>query len=243
MPRITEQNMLKINYHVYDTETKLTGIIENIITVNNAGETKAVIYVLFDNGSRATGGETRFLEIKPGQVRIKQMDPFIVSTPYSIDIPLGYLENNLATIAGNLENLDLNPDFQRGHVWTSEQQERFIEYRLRGGLYGRDIWFNCADWNRGNRAPVQIVDGLQRLTAIRQFLDNNVRAFGQLFSEFHPDDQIDIKYGLSTSIKFHVNNLPERKDVLKWYIDLNAGGTPHSSMEIERVKKLLQDVS
>ena len=119
MPRITEQNMLKINYHVYDTETKLTGIIENIITVNNAGETKAVIYVLFDNGSRATGGETRFLEIKPGQVRIKQMNPFIVSTPYSIDIPLGYLENNLAMIAGNLKNLDLNPDFQRGHVWTS----------------------------------------------------------------------------------------------------------------------------
>ena len=30
-------------------------------------------------------------------------------------------------------NLQLNPDFQRGHVWTEEQQIAWIEFFLRGG--------------------------------------------------------------------------------------------------------------
>ena len=28
--------------------------------------------------------------------------------------------------------LQLNPDFQRGHVWSEEQQVSFIEYLLKG---------------------------------------------------------------------------------------------------------------
>lgn len=30
-------------------------------------------------------------------------------------------------------NLNMNPEFQRGHVWTIDQQEKYIEFILRGG--------------------------------------------------------------------------------------------------------------
>ena len=38
----------------------------------------------------------------------------------------------------------------------------------------------------------------------------------------------------------NVNDLKSEKEVLQWYVDMNAGGTPHSSEEIDRVIKMIQ---
>ena len=40
----------------------------------------------------------------------------------------------------------------------------------------------------------------------------------------------------------NVNNLKSEKEVLQWYIDMNAGGTPHTSEEIKRVKKMIEEL-
>ena len=40
------------------------------------------------------------------------------------------------------EGLQLNPKFQRGHVWTEEQQIAFLEYFFRGGKSGLVVYFN-----------------------------------------------------------------------------------------------------
>ena len=44
------------------------------------------------------------------------------------------------------------------------------------------------------------------------------------------------------SIKVNINNLKSEKEVLQWYIDMNAGGTPHSSEEIDRVRKMIKKI-
>jgi hypothetical protein len=36
-----------------------------------------------------------------------------------------------------------------------------------------------------------------------------------------------------------VNELKTRREVLQWYLDLNAGGVVHTTKEIERVRELL----
>jgi hypothetical protein len=41
-------------------------------------------------------------------------------------------------------------------------------------------------------------------------------------------------------MKINVNSLLTKADVLRWYIQFNAGGTPHTAEEIEKVKALLQ---
>lgn len=46
----------------------------------------------------------------------------------------------------------------------------------------------------------------------------------------------------SHTIKLNVNDLKTEREVLQWYIDMNAGGTPHTAEEIERVKKLINDL-
>ena len=77
------------------------------------------------------------------------------------------------------------------------------------------------------------VDGLQRLTAIRRFLQNEIPVFGSKYSEY--TDSLRS----STTVRVHVNDLKSREEVLRWYLEMNAGGTPHSKKEIQRVKDLL----
>ena len=184
-------------------------------------------------------------EIVDGQFRLAQAEKFVTSTPYQTNVGLGYIEETLNLLAGNTAGLELEPDFQRGHVWTTGQREKFVEYRLRGGRYGREIWFNHIGWGQRIAGPpqhtIQIVDGLQRLTSMRMFMGDEIKAFGQKWSQWHPDDQRMIKMDTDTGLIFHVNNLPTRAHVLRWYLDLNDGGTPHSPEEIARVKALLEE--
>ena len=134
--------------------------------------------------------------------------------------------------------LQLNPDFQRGHVWTEEQQIAFVEYFLRGGKSGTVVYFNNPSWN--NKATTDYndyvcVDGLQRITAIRRFIDNEIRVFGSYFNEF--TDKLRTQLFV---MRINVNDLQTKKEVLQWYVDMNTGGTPHSEEEIARVKAMIE---
>lgn len=132
--------------------------------------------------------------------------------------------------------LDLNPDFQRGHVWSKEQKTAYIEFCLLGGSSGRDIYFNCLGWMEDFRGPFVLVDGKQRIMAVREFLKSEVPIFGgHLFNEF--EDSMSM---FEASFLFHINNLSSREDLLRWYLALNTGGTIHTAEEISKVKVLLE---
>ncbi len=77
------------------------------------------------------------------------------------------------------------------------------------------------------------LDGLQRLTTARMFLRDEVPIFGRRFSE------IEGRMRLHMSFKFVVNELARHADVLRWYLELNGGGTPHPPSELDRVRGLL----
>lgn len=138
-------------------------------------------------------------------------------------------------------NLQLNPDFQRGHVWTEEQQIAWLEFFFKGGKSGNIIYFNCPSWHwsvpDGAYNEFVCVDGLQRLTAICRFINNEIKVFGSYFSEYTDLAMLNIH-----TVKLNVNDLKTEREVLQWYIDMNAGGTPHTTEEIERVKKLIDDL-
>ena len=132
--------------------------------------------------------------------------------------------------------LILEPDFQRGHVWTEEQQTAYIEYLLMGGTSGRTIYLNAKDIE--NPSPEArdyvCVDGLQRITAIQRFYHNEIPAYGQRYSQFE-----GVLSPTKYTIKVVVNDLRSREEVLRWYLELNAAGTPHSREELARVRALL----
>jgi len=62
--------------------------------------------------------------------------PQISSAHYSVSVAWEYLEDWLAEFCGGGIAVDLDPDYQRGHVWTEEQQIAYVEFKLRGGKVG-----------------------------------------------------------------------------------------------------------
>ena len=169
--------------------------------------------------------------------RFRDIPLFTREASYQVDYPMDhfirYIDDEVTTM-----NLQLCPDFQRGHVWTEKQQIAYLEFFLRGGKTGRDIYFNCPSWHRpvkeGAYDDYVCVDGLQRITAFRRFLNNEIKVFGSYRNEFTDSPRL-----LNDTIRLHVNDLKTRREVLQWYIDMNAGGTPHTKKEITRVTQLL----
>lgn len=136
------------------------------------------------------------------------------------------------------QNLQLNPDFQRGHVWTENQQILFIEHILKlGDNLSRTppIFFNHPGWMNSWEGEFVCVDGLQRITAILKFLNAELKIFGG-----YTINQIDNLNLYNYNIPVSINNLKTKAEVLTWYIELNSGGTVHTDEEINKVRKLLE---
>ena len=137
-------------------------------------------------------------------------------------------------------NLEMDPDFQRGHVWKEKQQIKYIEFILKGGTTGKVIYLNHPNWmdsfEVGNVGFV-CVDGLQRYTAIKRFVKNEIKAYDTYFKDFTGYLRLD------QDIRLNINNLKTKKEVLQWYIEMNSGGTPHTIEELEKVKTMLKNIN
>lgn len=152
---------------------------------------------------------------------------------YRVDVGWDYLETHIKDSIAS-DGLILDPDFQRGHVWTERQQQLYCEYILRNGKSGKELYFNHPGWNRSYVGDYVIVDGKQRLEAVRKFLRSELKVFGSYRNEY--TDSIDM---LVARFSWNIAAIPTRKEVLEWYIDFNSGGTDHTEQEINRIKKLI----
>lgn len=165
--------------------------------------------------------------------------PQLPRAHYEIDVGWRYVEEHLAGWAQFPGGLDLDPPYQRAHVWTVEQQIAYVEYSLMGGEVGRNLTFNCRSWESMRMEhPVELVDGKQRLTAVRSFMRNELRVFGHLYCEYADKD--GMRQHLA-GLKFRVCSLQTPAEVLRLYLNINAGGTPHTADELNRVRKMLAE--
>lgn len=171
-------------------------------------------------------------------MKFSDLPKFTQQGSYRVNVDWKYLEEmleNYFSTKGGMSPLDLNPDFQRGHVWAREQQTAYVEYILKGGVSGREIYLNCNGWMGSYKGPFVIVDGKQRLEAVRAFLRNEVPVFNYYFKDF--TDRLPTG---SAFFCININNLKTRKEVLQWYLEMNTGGVVHTKEELNRVKNLLE---
>jgi len=168
-------------------------------------------------------------------MKFTDIPKFTQTSPYHADHYLDYLDKFI-TEEETESNLQLNPDFQRGHVWTREQQIAYVEYLLQGGTSGREIYFNHPGWMGDWKGEYVCVDGLQRLTACLKFVRGELPVFGYLIHEF--EDRLRMA---DVHLSINVNNLKTRREVLVWYLEMNTGGTIHTDEEINKVKLMLNE--
>jgi hypothetical protein len=134
--------------------------------------------------------------------------------------------------------LNLDHDFQRGHVWSEQKQIEYVEYKLRGGDYSDMILFNHPNWMGSWKGEMVLVDGKQRLEAVRKFVRNELPIFG---GNHLNDFDYPSRLLRSVHFSFCINNIKTREGVLQWYLELNSGGVVHTDEEIQKVQRLLEE--
>ena len=103
----------------------------------------------------------------------------------------------IETIVNRIKNedMDLQPDFQRGEIWTLQKKQKLIDSILRG-------------WKippihviHNNQSIDEVLDGQQRLAAIRDFYDNIICIDGKILPENSELIQLD---------GMHYRDLPQK---------------------------------
>lgn len=137
-------------------------------------------------------------------------------------------------------DINLSPDFQRQFVWTDVgARSRLIEsIMLRIPL---PVFYLAQD----HEGRLQVVDGLQRLTVIKQFLDNELRLRdleylkdeeGKVFRHDDPRRCIDQRFRkriMQTQIMMNIIDPQTPADVkFDIFKRINQGGRPLNAQEI-----------
>ena len=166
---------------------------------------------------------------------------------YTCHVPVSHFTDSVEKLSLDYgAPVDMTPDFQRGHVWTLDQKKNFIKNVLRGAVpeAGLVVQFNCPNWDNHSyqgELPLgfQCVDGLQRVTAFKEFMQESFDIDGILASDLE-GSSFNLRRG-SFNFVMQVFSFQSKKQLLAHYLDINSGGTPHSPTEIERVRSMMNN--
>lgn len=158
------------------------------------------------------------------------------------DIRLSYFNSSIESLISKHLNFGVgfDPDYQRGFVWTTEDQEKLLESVFMRADIGRFV-FRCCNRDEwmANDVTYEIIDGKQRLITLLKFYENRIPYRGVYYNELSGKDR-NVFLNASVSIA-EVRNL-SRKDVLRLFIMLNRGGKSVSDDIIQAAKnKLLEE--
>lgn len=137
-------------------------------------------------------------------------------------------------------DIDLSPDFQRNFVWNTHQKSRLIESIL------LRIPLPMFYFSEDPDGRITIVDGLQRLTTIKEFMDNKfalkdleylkASCGGRYYTDGENKKGLDKKYmRWFNQTQFSVNVIdPSSPSKVKYDIfrRINTGGKPLNNQEI-----------
>ena len=120
----------------------------------------------------------------------------------------------------------ITPEFQRANnKWNKAMKLKFIE-NLLSGVKVELMFFRFEEY-----ADAQIIDGLQRTTAILDFFHGKVKPFGYSYSDLK--NNFNKFQSHNITIKIYTFNSWE--EVGRFYIDMNENIT-HSKKDIQKAK-------
>lgn len=144
-----------------------------------------------------------------------------------IHVGLDYLRSELF----DHHRTDMSPAYQRGSVWTQEQQELFMGHLLQGGEVLPIIL-----QRRPDHRETEVLDGKQRLEACLAWLDGRIAAVidgGErvMITDLAMGDKKPMGLARVTLRLRYINlSFEERK---RFYVRLNSAGAPHTREQLE----------
>ena len=116
------------------------------------------------------------------------------------------------------------PDFQRGAVWSRDQQVALIDSVWRAipiGTYAVNL-----SYRKGNLPHLRniLIDGQQRLNALRAYWDDEFEYRGHVWSSLSTRDQ---RFFIAHSFPQMRTETHDEKQARAYYNAMNFGGTAH----------------
>jgi hypothetical protein len=153
-------------------------------------------------------------------------------------------------------HLNLDPPYQRGHVWTMEQRVALIKSLLLGVPVAALV-LNVRDgahWRRNGSEIYACIDGKQRLTTIGMFFDGDIAVPRLWFeadwikegapslrdnvtwSDFELHAQRYMGQGFNIPVaEARLGSLAEEAEV---YLLINGAGTAHTETELAAARQI-----
>lgn len=132
--------------------------------------------------------------------------------------------------------VDMNPEYQRGNVWSLEDKVALIDSIFNDIEIGRIVLMK-RDYSYERKEAYEIIDGKQRLTALTEFYEDRFQYKGLFFSQMHPFDQNHFE-----NKQMAVIEAPEmsREQVIEYFIRVNISGRPVNPEHLEKVKAMIK---
>ena len=161
------------------------------------------------------------------------------------DIRISYQQRDMMALLMKMVDrygIDLEPEYQRGNVWTDLQKYSLIESIFKNIDIGKFTVIR-RPWGTHPDIPMtpklyEMLDGKQRLTAIFEYYTGKFMYQGRYFYQLHWRDQHHFKhYNISYAETEPLTN--EQK--YRYFLKLNTTGTPVDEKHIDKVTKMWEN--
>lgn len=133
--------------------------------------------------------------------------------------------------------VDFDVDYQRDHVWGIDDKIALIDSIFNNIDIGKFVFIR-RDFGVEDKL-FEILDGKQRLTALKEFYEDRFKYNGFFFSELSNADKDKFE---NHGITYGYLENPDKRAIFESFIKLNTCGKPMNVKHIQKVKKLLNEL-
>lgn len=153
-----------------------------------------------------------------------------------------YIKQSNSTIDSLLHmvyhpGVDFDVEYQRDHVWELSDKVALIDSIFNNIDIGKFVFVQRDFGVKGKL--YEIIDGKQRLTALKEFYEDRFMYKGYFFSELNNVDKNKFE---NHSIVYGYLQNPDKRAIFETFIKVNTTGRAMENKDIEKVKKLLNEL-
>ena len=143
------------------------------------------------------------------------------------------------------DNIDFEPNFQRGLVWSQEQKEAYILalFEHRAELSPTFVLDQDEVNTTINLKKMISIDGKQRLHAVKEFMDDKFSVKGMYYNQLKESDKFylqSLDFDMVVYRNPNISKTLDYKTQLEIFLAINSWGVPQAE---EHIKKLEEEYS
>lgn len=175
-----------------------------------------------------------WLSVRPLQIR--EGKEFLKNE----DLELHYSQSQMSEIFGKKYTfgLEMNADYQRDYVWTSEDKINLIDSIFKHVDIGKFVFIHY-EWNEHPlNYSYEVLDGKQRINAITEFYENRFAYRSLFFNQLSKREQWHFKeYSINVA---EISKITKEQKI-RYFLLLNTSGKVMDVEHLKKVEKMLEE--